>query len=143
MRVLICGDRAYDDPAPICRLLLILQTTYGASLVLIHGAAPGADTIAAETALQLGIAIDRPPTPENRLGGYPYIKKLGRAGGPVRNRQMLVEGQPNVVYAFHDAIEQSKGTADMLRQAKKAGVPAYLYGRDVIPLRLNNMPITL
>lgn len=43
----------------------------------------------------------------------------GRAAGPIRNKKMLDEGRPDVVVAFPG----DKGTANMIKQAKKAGVP--------------------
>jgi predicted polyphosphate/ATP-dependent NAD kinase len=45
-------------------------------------------------------------------------KMQGRAAGPIRNARMLAEGKPDLVVAFPGG----DGTADMIRQAKKAGV---------------------
>jgi len=39
---------------------------------------------------------------------------------------MLTEGRPDMVLAFHDSITSSKGTANMIRIAKLAGVPVKL-----------------
>ena len=39
---------------------------------------------------------------------------------------MLDEGQPDLVLAFHANIAASTGTADMLGQAKKRGIPTRL-----------------
>ena len=36
---------------------------------------------------------------------------------------MLDEGKPDTVVYFHDNIERSKGTKDMVSRAKKAGLP--------------------
>ena len=44
--------------------------------------------------------------------------KYGRAAGPIRNQQMLDEGRPTLVVAFPDG----RGTADMVRRARSAGV---------------------
>lgn len=46
-------------------------------------------------------------------------KRYGMAAGPIRNRRMLKEGKPDIVIAFAGG----RGTADMVRQAKAAGVP--------------------
>jgi len=35
---------------------------------------------------------------------------------------MLDEGHPNLVVAFHDALENSKGTLDMVSRARKAEI---------------------
>ena len=47
----------------------------------------------------------------------------GRAAGPIRNEQMLREGCPDLVVAFHDDPGLGRGTADMVRRALAAGVP--------------------
>lgn len=44
--------------------------------------------------------------------------KYGKSAGPRRNKQMLDEGRPDLVVAF----EGGRGTADMVKQAKAAGV---------------------
>ena len=36
---------------------------------------------------------------------------------------MIDEGKPDFVAAFHNNIDQSKGTKNMINQAKKAGIP--------------------
>ena len=43
----------------------------------------------------------------------------GRGAGPIRNKQMLEEGKPDLVIAFPGG----KGTANMIGQAKEAGIP--------------------
>ena len=49
-------------------------------------------------------------------------KKYGRAAGPIRNLQMLDNGKPDICYAFHDCIEKSKGTKDMVNRCKANGL---------------------
>lgn len=44
----------------------------------------------------------------------------GKAAGPIRNSQMLKEGLPDLVVAF--LAPDSRGTANMIAQAEKAGV---------------------
>jgi len=50
----------------------------------------------------------------------------GRAAGPIRNQRMLTQGKPDLVVAFHDNLEHSKGTKNMLKQATEKGVPTKL-----------------
>lgn len=115
MRVLICGDRNWTDFGLIhsslseacCERLDAIQ-------VIIDGAAKGADSLGHELALQLKIPSLRFPA---RWDTY------GKGAGPKRNQQMLDEGHPTLVLAFHDDLEHSKGTKDMVRRAQKAGVP--------------------
>lgn len=51
-------------------------------------------------------------------------RKYGRAAGPIRNGKMLDEGAEQVI-AIPDA--QSRGTWDMVNQAKGRGVPVYVH----------------
>jgi acyl-CoA synthetase (NDP forming) len=46
-------------------------------------------------------------------------KKHGKSAGPIRNQLMLDVGKPDLVIAFPGG----SGTADMIRRARKAGVP--------------------
>jgi hypothetical protein len=43
---------------------------------------------------------------------------LGRKAGPIRNQRMLDEGKPDLVVAFPGG----RGTADMVRRCREAGV---------------------
>ena len=54
-------------------------------------------------------------------------KKYGRAAGPIRNRAMLdyAKEETPVVAAFWDG--QSRGTGNMLKQAKAAGVECHIF----------------
>lgn len=86
--------------------------------VVIEGEALGADTLAREAAEYFGIEVER----------YPANWTLyGRAAGPIRNNQMLTEGKPDLVVAFHHDIEHSKGTKNMVKQAKALGIPVKVY----------------
>lgn len=93
---------------------------YLAPQVVIEGEAKGADTMARNAAIHLGIHVERYPAD---------WEKFGRAAGPIRNLKMLMEGKPTHVIAFHDDIGKSKGTKDMINQARKAGLDVLLVGR--------------
>ena len=110
--VLVCGDRNWRNPEPIQHELLALKRAGAA--VLVHGAARGADSLAADIGARLGFVVRAFPAD---------WKSFGRAAGPIRNARMLAEGHPDLVLAFHDNIAQSRGTADMVRRARNAGVP--------------------
>lgn len=71
----------------------------------------GADTLAKEYAIRRGISVSAFPA----LWG-----KHGKSAGPIRNNQMLTEGKPELVIAFRGP--NSRGTQNMIDQAKKAGV---------------------
>ena len=110
MRILVCGGRDYDDMPEFTHQMGHLAREHGLeNLVIIHGGASGADRMASNWAFTFGL------TEEAYLADW---KTHGRAAGPIRNRQMLVEGKPDLVLAFPGG----KGTANMITQAEKAGV---------------------
>lgn len=112
-RVLCCGSRLWHDYHTIRRTLDQLHADGGIERV-IHGDCRGADRMAAAAALGLGIPVI----------AYPALwNEYGPAAGPLRNHHMLDEEKPTLMLAFHDELEASKGTADMVRRARKAGVP--------------------
>lgn len=110
MKILVCGGRDYSDEGAVARVLDEYERGAAEPPTLIHGAARGADTIAAVYAECRGWPIERYPAD---------WAKYGTAAGPIRNRQMLDQGKPDLVIAFPGG----RGTADMIRRAEKAGVP--------------------
>jgi hypothetical protein len=117
MNVLVCGDRNWDNKEAIMRQLRKIRETYD-WVVLIHGGARGADTLAAEAARELEFdAIIECPA---------KWKSEGRPAGPKRNSRMLIF-RPKRVLAFHENIAKSKGTKNMIELAKKNGIKVKLY----------------
>jgi hypothetical protein len=116
IRLLVCGDRHYDDWATLSWTLDQFRWTHfkagDAIDVVIEGEAPGADTMAREWAEKRGIPVDAHPADWT---------KYGKAAGPIRNQEMLDCG-PTHVLAFHNDFENSRGTKDMVARARKAGV---------------------
>lgn len=110
MRVLVCGDRDWLNKALVKKKLEELK---GKIEVVIEGEARGADTCGRIAAQELGIPVLKFPAD---------WKKHGKAAGPIRNNQMLKEGEPDLVLAFHSNIEESKGTKHMVKIARKAGI---------------------
>jgi hypothetical protein len=113
MRVLVCGDRKWSNCDLIFEWLLALRDKYGIDLIVIDGAARGADSCAFNATVPLEVKSVRFPA---------NWAKYGRAAGAIRNQQMLDEGKPDLVLAFHNDIENSKGTKDMVARARKAGI---------------------
>jgi len=125
MRILVTGDRNWRNARVImARLNEVVHEWWGEEeLTLIEGEAMGADIIAA---VCWELWIGDPETIER----YPADWKThGRSAGPIRNREMLASGVDYVV-GFHDDIENSKGTRDMLRQCAKAGIPGRLFTQE-------------
>lgn len=126
MRVLVCGDRNWSDKEFINNVLR--ETWYeldehGIPLVIIHGCARGADSIAGKIGEQQSLEVIKFPADWERYG---------RSAGPIRNQQMLDEGKPDLVIAFNDAIDASKGTKDMVNRAKKSGIKTMVYHHGVV-----------
>lgn len=112
--VLVCGDRNWQNRASIEAALHSLNCEHAGNYIkLIHGACRGADRMAESIARDLGWAV---------VGIPADWKRYGYAAGPIRNQQML-EQRPDLVLAFHSDLENSKGTKDMVRRARRASVP--------------------
>jgi ABC-type Fe3+-hydroxamate transport system substrate-binding protein len=103
MRVLVCGGRDFSDRELVYETLLDLHPS-----VIITGGAEGADRLAYDWACPVV------PTETYKADWT----KHGRAAGPIRNQRMLDESKPDVVVAFPGG----RGTADMVRRARAAGV---------------------
>lgn len=114
IRVLVCGGRDYRDWPQLSSTLNRLHAEREFSEV-IHGAAPGADTLSDSWARSRGIV------PRRFIALW---QTEGKAAGPLRNQRMLDEGQPDLVVAFPGG----RGTADMVRRAQQAGVEIVVVG---------------
>jgi UDP-N-acetylmuramoylalanine-D-glutamate ligase len=111
MRVLVCGGRDYNDFDTVYDYLKVLVTHQLEPVTIIHGAARGADSLAALAAERLGFDTEQYPA---------NWSKHGRAAGPIRNKQMLDSGLDLVI-----AFPGGRGTANMITQARKAGVEVW------------------
>lgn len=113
MRVLICGGRDYTDRVGLFAAMeniddKLMNTSPGITHV-ISGCARGADTLALEWARRYDLPVSMFPAD---------WKRDGRAAGPIRNQRMIDEGKPDLVIAFPGG----RGTADMVRRARSAGI---------------------
>ena len=108
MKVLVCGGRDYDDQAFVSQTLSSFVIT-----TIMQGGAEGADTLAQNYALAHFIPL---------WTFRANWKEHGKAAGPIRNQSMLDYGKPDLVIAFPGG----RGTADMVRRAKKAGVLVHI-----------------
>ncbi len=111
MIVLVCGSRDWTDRAPIFEAIV----SRGRSVRIIHGNAPGADTIASEVAWSLAL----PCTP------FPADWEThGKRAGILRNLAMLDEG-PDLVIAFQR--NGSRGTQHTIDEARRRGIPVEVH----------------
>lgn len=106
---LICGGRSYNDRETFYATMTGLLAERTPPDLIIQGAATGADTLARLWAHANGIRC---------LGYEANWQEQGKAAGPIRNQLMLDTGTPELVIAFPGG----RGTADMARRARKAGV---------------------
>lgn len=130
VKILVCGGRDFGDLPPSNHelyeqclaekmfVLRSLDTKLGSipanDLTIISGCAKGPDSIALEWAATNGTYVKR-----FRADWGSYKK----AAGIIRNKQMLEEGEPDVVLAFPGGT----GTANMKSIAKAAGVKVIEY----------------
>ena len=109
MKVLVCGGRNYYNYRKVLEVLSVLPK----DTIIIEGGAGGADYFAKRAAEKLGLKVR-----EYRANW----KVHGKAAGPIRNRVMLDEENPDVVFAFHSNPSKSKGTKDMIGIATMRGI---------------------
>lgn len=108
-RVLVCGGRRYVDYLRVFQVLDEVKPK-----VVITGAAPGADTLASRWAKEHAVPLIEMPAPWDK---YPM------AAGPMRNQWMIDHASPSLVIAFPGG----RGTADMTRRARAAGIEVRAY----------------
>lgn len=107
--VLVCGGRDYSHRSRVDDVLDFPSLGVHPTLIIV-GSEAGADGLACDWASR----NDIPCTVY-----WADWEAHGKAAGPLRNQRMLDEGKPDFVVAFPGG----RGTADMVRRAKAAGVP--------------------
>jgi hypothetical protein len=115
--ILICGG-SDSDPAKVLQWLRLhfvpLHSYYlpGTPARIVSGGAQGADYAAEVFAQERGIDL--------AVYKADWLAH-GRAAGSIKNQRMLDEEKPDLVIAFPGG----RGTADVKRRAREAGVPVY------------------
>jgi hypothetical protein len=111
VKVLCTGDRDWTDFDTILRAF----ATLSAGTEIVHGGARGADDLCSAAARQFNFRVHVHPADWD---------KYGRAAGPLRNSDMLrLHPDISEVFCFHADLANSRGTADMVRKAVRAGLP--------------------
>jgi hypothetical protein len=117
VRLLVCGGRSYgftaSERAALFEAIAALKPT-----LIIHGDAPGADSVADKWAKVHGVPRERYPAQWRKPGGG-----VDYSAGPRRNALMLEAGKPDAVLA----APGGKGTANMVSLARAAGVRVYTF----------------
>lgn len=128
MKVLICGSRTWTDGGCVHDYIDGLPD----DAEIIEGGATGADAVARVCALQRGLDVVEYPA------NWQRYRQAGRknAAGPIRNRKMLARERPDLVVAFTTNLATSRGTKDMVVQAKRRGIPVkVITGKHDLPIR--------
>lgn len=106
--ILVCGGRDYGNQAMLFGVLDMIAEHERVDTI-IQGGADGADRLARIWCQNRFC----------RMLNYPADWRThGKAAGPIRNQQMIDHGKPDLVLAFPGG----RGTADMVRRAKAAGI---------------------
>ena len=112
-RILVCGGRDFADSAFLFGVL-DMEAEQNPVVRIIQGGANGADKLARMWCISRFVTYEHFPADWS---------KHGKAAGPIRNQQMIDEGKPTKVFAF----DGGRGTADMIRRAKTAGIPVFMF----------------
>lgn len=129
--VFVCGSVEWCWFEPIYAELRALPR----GTIIVHGAARGADSLADTAAKRLGFDVEPvpakwevgPDTPpgavRRRRGGELYDVRAGY----LRNIEVLDRYRPRAGLAFQ--LDRSGGTAQMVREARKRGIPVKVTSR--------------
>lgn len=110
-RVIIAGGRDFND-YPLLKAKcdnILADKTATHRIIVVSGAAKGADSLGEQYAREKGYTVERYPADWNTHG---------RAAGPIRNAQMA--NSADALIAFWNG--QSKGTKSMINIAKTKGL---------------------
>ena len=119
MKILVTGSRHWKGER-IHVISRALQDNTNPGDIVIAGGAPGVDTLAVEAAQALGLRTVVIPAEWDRLG---------KRAGPIRNSEML-SFWPDKVLAFHENLQESRGTKDCVQKAKAKGYVVKLYDHN-------------
>lgn len=109
MEILVTGSRDFYDYAKMKEAMKDIDPDVVTRI--IHGAAPGADSLASRWGYENGVDV---------LAYGAKWRKHGKAAGAIRNSKMLRLHPGAIVFAF--PLPHSRGTVDCINKAKKAGM---------------------
>lgn len=115
MIVLVCGGRDFSDRDLLFSTLDKVLAKYSSGLIIVHGAAKGADLLAEEWCKSRQVMY---------VGVPAEWDKYGNAAGMHRNRIMRDVWEPKACIAFKGGV----GTRGMIKLMKEVGVEAWLVG---------------
>jgi hypothetical protein len=127
-RVLVCGSRRWPWPDTVTTVLERLRVRHGNRLVVIEGAATGAERAAHRWCEHHGL-------PAWRHRCYPLAWAAQRTRrprtwqltGPQRTRHILQAEEPRLAITFHEDLDPARGeTSDACLRALLLGIPVWL-----------------
>ena len=120
-RYIVCGSRTIKLHNRAMKYLLsgLRVDLYmpPSQITVVHGEAPGADTMAARMAHDLHFRVEPHKADWN---------KYGKAAGPIRNQEMADCGADAVFAVIDKPLAESHGTASMVDIARKAKIPVFV-----------------
>ena len=117
-RILVTGSRDWDDISQIFNILNHLMKRWGTNLIIVHGGARGADTMAGQWAGVQFLQEEVHPADWD---------KYGKRAGFVRNAEMVALGA-DICVAF--IKNNSKGATICADLAEKSGILTLRVYRD-------------
>jgi hypothetical protein len=117
VRILFSGSRTfYDDQVVILMLERLIEKTKNPSAItVVHGGAPGLDSIVGILAKSRGMQVEI-----HRADWHIH----GKAAGVLRNQKMVDLGA-DLVVAY--PLPGGSGTQDCIQRAVKTGIPTLVY----------------
>jgi len=110
VKILISGSREFDDYLFVKE---VLSEYINEDVVVIHGAARGADYLGGKAAKKLGFKVEE----------FPADWSAGKRMGTVRNSEMLAQFPDLALFFFVSGIPNA-GTRDAAKKAKQIDVPS-------------------
>lgn len=117
-RVLITGSRDWTDATAVWNALKAIQEYLDEPIIVVHGGARGADSIAGSIAKRLGMEVEV---------HLPDWDRDGKRAGFVRNFEMVKAGA-DFCLAF--IKNNSKGATMCAELATKASIPVQYFRED-------------
>lgn len=109
MKILVTGSRSWTTDEHIQKIIDVLsEFTEHEEVIVVHGACRGVDTLSGVIASELGYKVIEYPVTNDDW------KTQGKRAGILRNERMYMSERPfDLVIAFHDDLENSRGTKHM------------------------------
>lgn len=130
MKLIIAGSRIINNYDAVCHA--VKQSGFQPTEI-VSGKARGVDTLGERYAYEQELPVKE----------FPYLSQYGKAGGPIRNKQMADYCDAAVI-VWHGENSKSKGSRNMIEQIKKLNKPYYampyyeytqeMFNRDITTL---------